>query len=124
MSRGHHYKGVEIPPCPKVKVLVTRRKGRVGSAMLGGILLGPLGLTAGALTGNRSESEWKERNPTTSESAQWNLAWKREFEAARGNDYDVECRKRVGRIFKWIGIVFVGWMAFSWVMILIAKMLG
>lgn len=37
------------------KVMVSKRKGRIGGAVLGTVLLGPLGLGLGALIGTRTE---------------------------------------------------------------------
>ena len=49
---------------PPKKVMVSKRKGRIGGAALGGLLLGPLGLGLGALIGTRTEHYEADQKPT------------------------------------------------------------
>lgn len=43
------------------QIQVSRRKGRVAGATLGLVLLGPIGLAAGALLGTRTETQIEDR---------------------------------------------------------------
>lgn len=47
---------------PREVRLVTRRKGRVLGAVVGTVLLGPLGLFLGAMFGTRSETRERARS--------------------------------------------------------------
>jgi len=47
------------------KVQVTRTKGRVPAALIGGALFGPIGLVAGSFLGTRQETVIEERGPTS-----------------------------------------------------------
>lgn len=82
----------------KVEVLVTRRKGRVGAGLVGGILLGPLGVAAGALLGTRQETRTELRNPTIWEKAER----LREERLARGEDPYARGR----RVLKAVAVFF------------------
>lgn len=108
-----YHKGVPIPPCPKVKVMVTRHKGRIGAGLVGGALFGPLGMAAGAMRGGRDESTWEEREPTFSERLKWVMAWKEEFDRVNPNFVPLSVPKKP---MGWFAKVVLWWLLISLVL--------
>jgi hypothetical protein len=110
------YRGQVIPPCPKVKVLKTTKTGRLGSALVGGILFGPAGAALGGAAGSGSESQWIEREATAWEQANYVTAWKAE--------YDRLNPKPPSQFWKWVKRIVLGYLVSSIVLGAIISICG